>query len=76
MVLGLYLWEHPHGWRLALQRMGSSLIFLSAMLLLIAFLGEPNLGLAGRSLRSYIGLISLFAGVMTHLAASIGSKPN
>jgi hypothetical protein len=72
LVLGLYLQMHPPGWRRSLQLFGSSLIALSAVSLLIAFVAEPALGLAGRSLRSYFGLIALFAGVMTHLVASVG----
>jgi hypothetical protein len=76
VVLGLYLQLHPTGWRRSLQLFGSLLIALSAVSLLIAFVAEPVLGLAGRSWRSYFGLIALFAGVMTHLVASLGRKPN
>jgi uncharacterized protein YjeT (DUF2065 family) len=76
LVLGLYLKLHPPGWRRALQQMGSVIISLSAGSLLMAFLAEPALGLAGRSWRSYFGLIALFAGVMFHLVASLGSEPN
>jgi MFS family permease len=70
LVLGLYLREYSPGWRRTLQRIGSVLIFLSVLSLLMAFISEPALGLAGRSWRSYFGLISLFAGVMTHLVAA------
>jgi hypothetical protein len=49
---------------------------LSVLSLLTAFMAEPSLGIAGRSWRSYFGLIAVFAGVMTHLVASLGSKPN
>jgi uncharacterized protein YjeT (DUF2065 family) len=62
VVLGLYLQEHPRAWRRVLQKIGSVLILLSALSLLIAFLVEPAFGLAGRSWRSYFGLIGLFAG--------------
>jgi hypothetical protein len=71
LVLGLYLREQPSGWRRILQRAGSLLILLSAVSLLVAFLAEPSLGMAGRSFRSYFGLIGLFAGAMTHLVATI-----
>ena len=71
LVLGLYLREYSPGWRRTLQRIGSVLIFLSVLSLLIAFISEPALGLAGRSWRSYFGLIGLFAGVMTHLVAAV-----
>jgi hypothetical protein len=76
LVLGLYLQTHPPGWRRSLQLFGSLLIALSAVFLLIAFVAEPALGLVGRSWRSFFGLIALFAGVMTHLVASLGRKPN
>ena len=71
LVLGLYLREYSPGWRRTLQRIGSVLIFLSVLWLLMAFISEPALGLAGRSWRSYFGLIGLFAGVMTHLVAAV-----
>ena len=71
LVLGLYLRKYSPGWRRTLQRIGSVLIFLSVLSLLMAFVSEPALGLAGRSWRSYIGLIGLFAGVMTHLVAAV-----
>jgi MFS family permease len=74
LVLGLYLREYSPGWRRTLQRIGSVLIFLSVLSLLMAFISEPALGLAGRSWRSYFGLIGLFAGVMTHLVAAAGGE--
>ena len=74
LVLGLYLREYSPGWRRTLQRIGSVLIFLSVLSLLMAFISEPALGLAGRSWRSYIGLIGLFAGVMTHLVAAVAGE--
>ena len=71
LVLGLYLQEYSPGWRRTLQRIGSVLIFLAVLSLLMAFISEPALGLAGRSWRSYFGLIGSFAGVMTHLVAAV-----
>ncbi len=76
LVLGLYLKLHPPAWRRIIQQTGSLLILLSAVSLLLAFFSESALGLAGRSWRSYFGMIALFAGVMAHLVASLGSKPN
>jgi len=70
VVLGLYLQVHPQGWRRVLQQIGSVVILLSPLSLLIAFFAEPAFGLAGRSWRSYFGLIGLFTGVMTHIVAS------
>src|SRR5947209_11069750 len=67
VTLGLYFQLHQSSWRQALQAVGSLLILISVAPLLLAFVAEPPLGLAGRSWRSYTGLISLFAGVMTHL---------
>jgi hypothetical protein len=75
LVLGLYLRDQPSGWRRILQRAGSLLILLSAVSLLMAFIFEPSLGMAGRGFRSYFGLIGLFAGVLTHLVATITGAP-
>ena len=76
LVLGLYLQIQPPGWRRVLQQIGSLLILFSAMSLLLAFISEPALGMAGRSWRSFLGLIALLAGVMAHMVASIARKPN
>ena len=72
VVLGLYLQVHPPGWRRVLQQIASVVILLSPLSLLISFFAEPAFGLAGRSWRSYFGLIGLFVGVMTHIVASGG----
>jgi hypothetical protein len=74
LVLGLYLKVYAAGWRRALQQVGSLLIVLAAVSLLLAFIGEPALGMAGRGWRSSLGLIGLFAGVMTHLVASFSRE--
>jgi len=74
LVLGLYLQMHQIAWRRALQVIGSLLILFSAVSSLLAFVEEPPLGLAGRSWRSLLGMIALFAGVMTHLVASVGAS--
>ena len=76
VVLGLYLTLQPPGWHRTLQQIGSTLVLLSVLSLLMAFFSEPELGFAGRSWRTYFGMIGLFAGVMTHLMAILGRKPN
>jgi len=74
LVLGLYLQLNPRGWRRMLQQIGSVLIFLSVVSLLMAFTAEPSLGIAGRSWRSFFGVIAPFAGVVTHFAGTITRK--
>ncbi|HKV60855.1 MAG TPA: hypothetical protein VJO16_03015 [Candidatus Acidoferrum sp.] len=76
VVLGLYLQVQPFGWRRILQQISSLLILLSPVSLLLAFMAEPVMGIAGRGWRSYFGVIGLFAGVMTHLVAGLGRKAN
>jgi len=76
LVLGLYLQTQTSGWRRTLQLAGSLLILLSVVLLLMAFISEPPRGFAGRSWRTYFGLIALFAGVMTHALTGFARKPN
>jgi ethanolamine transporter EutH len=72
-VLGLYLQLRPSRWRRGLQLVGSTLILVSVVSLALAFTVEPPLGMAGRGWRSFVGLIALFAGVMTHLVAKAGA---
>lgn len=72
-VLGLYLQLQTSNWRRGLQLAGSMLMLASVFLLTLAFAVEPPLGMAGRSWRSSVGLIALFAGVMTHLVAKAGA---
>ena len=72
-VLGLYLQLHTSNWRRGLQLAGSMLMLASVFLLTLAFAVEPPHGMAGRSWRSSVGLIALFAGVMTHLLAKAGA---
>jgi hypothetical protein len=55
LVLGIYLQMQPPGWRRSMQQMGSLLILLSVAALLMAFISEPAMGIAGRSWRSYFG---------------------
>jgi hypothetical protein len=76
VALGIHLQTRPVGWRRALQQIGSLHILFSTVSLLVAFMEELALGMAGRSWRSYLGLIALFAGLMTQFVASLGAKPN
>ena len=73
-VLGLYLQLQPPSWRRVMQIIGSILILTSVLLLSIAFLAEPPLGMAGRGWRSLLGMVALFVGVMIHLVASAGAR--
>ena len=73
-VLGLYLQLQPPRWRRVMQIIGSILILISVLLLSVAFLAEPPLGMAGRGWRSLLGMVALFVGVMTHLVASAGAR--
>lgn len=73
LALGLYFQLRPALWMRTLQWIGSILILVSPILLLVAFLHEPPLGLAGRGWHSYVGMIGMFAGVMAHLLASFGA---
>jgi hypothetical protein len=73
LVLGMYLRERSGGWRLYLQRLGSSLIVMAPVLLLLAFCWEPEHGMAGRGWRSLLGLFSLFGGVVLHCTSALFS---
>lgn len=73
-VLGLYLQLQPPSWRRVMQIIGSILILNSVLLLSIAFLAEPPLGMAGRGWRSLFGMVALFVGIMMHLVASAGAR--
>jgi hypothetical protein len=76
LVLGLYVQLYAPGWRRILQLIGSLFIVFAAISLLLAFVAEPAFGLAGRSWRSYFGLIALFPGVLIHTVASLGRLRN
>lgn len=73
-VLGLYLQMQPTAWRRILQIVGSILALISVLLLSVAFLTEPPLGMAGRGWRSLVGMVALFVGVMMHLVACAGAR--
>ena len=42
LMLGLYMQRRPEGWRRIVQGMGSVLLVISALLLVLAFLVEPQ----------------------------------
>lgn len=74
VCLGLYLREHSSTWRRALQSLGSLMVLFSPIFLLLAFVYEPSLGMAGRSWRTSIGLIPMIVGVGLHFVASLGAR--
>ena len=74
LCLGLYLQTSLTPWRWILQRLGSVLIVLSPVFSVLAFLHEPESGMAGHSWRTPAGLLLLFAGVMLHLVSKFGEK--
>jgi len=74
VCLGLYLRMQKVPWRRAFQMLGSIVVLLSPVFLLLAFLHEPALGIAGRSWRSQLGVIPLVIGVALHFVASIGAN--
>lgn len=76
VCLGLYLKEQGAMWKKLLQRLGSVFVLLSPAFLLLAFLQEPSLGMAGRSWRTQLGMIPLIIGVGLHLVANVGAKPS
>jgi len=74
LCLGLYLQPSRLGWRRIAQMLGSVLVVISPAFSFLAFLYEPERGMAGHSWRTPAGLIPLFAGVMLHLVSRIGEK--
>ena len=76
VCLGLYLKEQCASWRKLSQRLGSVFVLFSPFFLLLAFLHEPSLGMAGRSWRTQIGVIPMIFGVGMHLIANLAVRPN
>ena len=72
--LGLYLGVQKTSWRRLLQVVGSIPVLFSPVLLTLAFLQEPALGIAGRSWRTQLGMIPMIIGVGLHFVASLGAK--
>ena len=76
LMLGLYLRTESVGWRRILQVVGCVMILLAPVLLGLAFLHEPKLGVAGRSARSALGLFAMLRGFFFHFVAKTGAAPN
>lgn len=76
LAFGLYLQVRPVGWRRNLQWIGSLLVLFSPLLLLLAFMAEPEHGMAGRGWRSLLGLFAVFLGVTLHFISSLFSVKN
>jgi hypothetical protein len=74
LMLGLYLRTGIAGWRKTTQAAGSVLLLASPLLLLMAFVNEPSLGVRADLWQSSFGLFALFGGSMLHAIAGIG-KP-
>jgi len=74
VCLGLYLNEQSASWRKMFQMIGSMFVLFSPVFLLLAFLQEPSLGIAGRSWRTQLGLIPLILGVGLHFVANVAAK--
>jgi hypothetical protein len=74
LVMGLYLCMENAGWRRKLQVVGSGLLLLSPILLTLAFVYEPQWGLAGRSGRASSGMFALLGGVVAHFFAKLGAE--
>lgn len=70
VLLGVYLTVCPPGWRRSLQQLGSVLFMIAPVLVLFAFVSEPDHGFLGISWRSYYGVIALFAGSIAHLLSA------
>lgn len=69
LMLGLYFADSSSTRRRGIQRAGSMLLVLAPFLLVLAFIAEPEGGIAGRSWRSSLGLYAMFGGAMLHVAA-------
>lgn len=69
LVLGIYLQRHAPGWRKVVQTAGSALLIASPVLLVLAFIIEPQFGFHGEMLWSHAGLYTLFLGSVGHLAS-------
>ena len=74
LVLGLYFSPFSLTRARIAQQIGSLLLLVAPILLTVAFLQEPAHGLAGRSLRSHLGLYTLFAGSILHTLGFIAER--
>ena len=73
LILGLYLQLQETSWRRMIQIAGSVLLAGSLVLLILAFVLEPERGFQPDMLWSAAGLYALFLGCMAHLVSTIGN---
>lgn len=71
---GIYLQLRPAGWRRAAQLAGSILLLLAPVLLLIAFLTEPQHGLQAEMPAGRSGILAMALGVGAHLVSGVGMR--
>ena len=71
LMLGLYLPQRPEGWRGIVRNVGSGLLLISPVLLILAFVIEPERGFRPEMWCSVAGLYALFGGGMAHLAVEL-----
>jgi hypothetical protein len=74
LMLGLYMQRRAEGWRRIAQTIGSGLLTVSPVLLMLAFIIEPQRGFQPEMWWSAAGLYALFGGCMAHWASGVG-KP-
>ena len=74
LMLGLYPHARVAGWRRITQALGSVLLLASPILLLMAFLNEPGLGVRADLWQGSFGLFAMFGGSMLHAIAGIGQR--
>jgi hypothetical protein len=72
LMAGLYLQLRPAGWRRVLQLTGSVFLLLAPVLLLIAFLTEPQYGLRGTLRFGRGGILAMALGTLAHLLSGVG----
>ena len=71
LALGMYVRIDTRGWRRPVQIAGSALVAAAPVLLAVAFLREPELGLAGRSAWSALGLFAMAGGILLHMTSRL-----
>ena len=67
VMAGIYLQLRPAGWRRRVQMVGSALLLLAPVLLLAAFLSEPQHGLQEKMRFSMDGIVAMALGTLAHL---------
>jgi hypothetical protein len=74
LMLGLYLHLQAAGWRKTAQTAGSGLLLGSTVLLILAFVIEPERAFQPEMWWSATGLYALFLGCMAHFVGSFGTR--